>query len=58
MQDGWTPLLHSVKLNALDSMDLLLRRGADPNVRNYVRTCMLVSAMGRRTVSPGWMVNM
>jgi ankyrin repeat protein len=24
-----------VKLNALESVDLLLKKGADPNIRNY-----------------------
>jgi ankyrin repeat protein len=40
-KDGITPLLHSVRLNNLESMDFLLRRGANPDIRSHVSCCML-----------------
>jgi hypothetical protein len=49
-QDNWTPLLHAVKLNALDSVECLLKRGADAGIRNMVQLAEreLVSLLSAR----------
>ena len=37
MQYGYTPLIHASKLGLLETVELLISKGADVNVRDNVR---------------------
>ena len=37
MQFGWTPLLYACSGGLLETVELLISKGADVNVRNNVR---------------------